>query len=46
MVVIVMTEDGDKMVDLDELKLFGQFRECDDETIQNKWKGETDGTLC
>ena len=40
MVVYVMTEDGDRLVDLDELKLFGMFRECDEETERNKYGKE------
>lgn len=45
MVVVVMTEDGDRLTDLDELKLFGMFRECDEETMQERWKGDENGTL-
>ena len=41
MVVVVMTEDGDRLTDLDELKLFGMFRECDEEIMQEKWKGDS-----
>ena len=40
MVVCVMTEDGDRLVDLDELKLFGMFRECDKETEKEKYGKE------
>lgn len=42
MVVYVMTEDGDRLVDLDELKLFGMFRECDEETERKKYGKELD----
>ena len=38
MVVSLITDDGDRLVDLDELKLFGLFRECDPETARSKWK--------
>lgn len=41
MVVYVMTEDGDRLVDLDELKLFGIFRECDEETEKEKYGKES-----
>ena len=38
MVVSLITDDGDRLIDFDELKLFGLFRECDPETARTKWK--------
>jgi len=37
---LICTEDGeDKLIDLDELCLFGEekLRECDEETLKSKW---------
>ena len=43
MVVHLMNED--KLIDLDELQLFGMFRECDPETARSKWKEENDVSI-
>lgn len=45
MVVYVMTEDGERLVDLDELKLFGMFRECDEETEREKYGKEREAQV-
>lgn len=39
MVVMVMYDDGEEMIDLDRLCLFGdeQLRECDSETLEQKY---------
>lgn len=42
MVVNLITDDGDRLIDLDELKLFGLFRECDPETARTKWNEDND----
>lgn len=43
MVVMVMCDDGEEMIDLDRLCLFGseELRECDDETLKRKY-GDSD----
>ena len=43
MVVHLMNED--KLIDLDELQLFGMFRECDEETERAKY-GEVQNDEC
>lgn len=40
MVVMVMYDDGEEMIDLDKLCLFGseELRECDEETLKRKYR--------
>lgn len=41
--VVQLIETGE-LIDLDELKLFGEdeLRECDEETMERKWKSHED----
>lgn len=42
MVIVLMDENGEQLVELDELKLFGELRECDEETGKVKYREESD----
>lgn len=45
MVVSLITDEGDRLIDLDELKLFRLFRECDEATEKVKY-GEVQNDKC